>query len=103
MRKLSLESLHVESFSTTGTGPRLRGTVAGHADVPAYPETTAPTVNPGTGTIGAATYNARECGETNHMDCTYGCTVRCSYQSRCDLVCWVPSYEPGEPVVIPPL
>jgi hypothetical protein len=98
MRKLSLESLEVESFVTTGIDPRQRGTVAAHGDIPAYPETTAPVnPSPNTGTIGIFTYDARECGETNYMDCTYGCTVRCSYNSRCVDVCWLPSYEPGEP------
>jgi hypothetical protein len=102
MRKLKLESLQVESFMTTGIEPQRRGTVAGHADVPAYPVTTGPVVNPGTGTIGAHTYDARECGETNYMDCTYGCSVRCSYGTGCRDACWS-YYEPGEPVVAHPL
>ncbi len=99
MRKLKLESLQVESFVTTQAAGG-RGTVAAHADVPIYPETGQPTVNTGTGTIGAHTYDARECGETNYMDCTYGCTVRCSYGSGCRDVCWS-YYEPGEPAVGP--
>lgn len=101
MRKLSLESLQVESFATTGIELERRGTVAGHADIPAYPETTRPAdPSPNTGTIGVATYNARECGETHYMDCTYGCSVGCSYQTRCATVCWS-IIEPGEPAYPP--
>jgi hypothetical protein len=38
MRKLKLESLNVESFDTTASASRLRGTVAGYADTDAGPD-----------------------------------------------------------------
>jgi len=88
MRKLKLESLQVESFDTTPSGPRVRGTVAGHADVD-------------TGTGGGTgqsfcvichhsydfvcepeTYDVKACGDTKYFDCTLGCTQydSCDYR-----------------------
>jgi len=92
MRKLSLESLQVESFATTNAPPQMRGTVQGHAQVPGT------TIQPGTGVsecyvcqpwsidIGCIhTYDLRDCGETKYMDCTYGCTRL----NSCGDVCWI--------------
>jgi hypothetical protein len=94
MRKLKLESLHVESFDTTADATRHRGTVDGHADV--APDTRACPVdtiepNPSYCVIcypvsydHRCTYDPRECGDTNYMDCTFGC----SQYNSCK-VCWI--------------
>ena len=78
MRKLKLESLNVESFDTTATAPRSRGTVAGHENSAGCGDS-GPSVcqvcrsyydvcDPGT-------YDVAACGETQYFDCTYGCTM----------------------------
>jgi hypothetical protein len=76
MRKLKLESLKVESFETTQTAPRLRGTVNGHGD----PQPTGPIV--------IETYDVELCGETQYFDCSLGCPSI----APCDLTdyvgCW---------------
>jgi hypothetical protein len=98
MRKLTLESLQVESFETTAAAQDVRGTVQGHA------------INtsgcPGTGVSDCAicqpqtidlncqpqTYDLRGCGVTNPLyDCTYGCTRNtCDpYFNSCGDVCWI--------------
>lgn len=90
MRKLTLESLQVESFETTADAPHLRGTVQGNADV--APDTHACPIdtNPSACVVCYATddwnctYDVRECGETQYMDCTFGCSQYNSCQ-----VCWV--------------
>jgi hypothetical protein len=69
MRKLKLESLQVESFDTTPVAPQARGTVDGHAK---------PT-RPGT----LLTYSPADCGETNYMDCTYGCSINTACPTGC--------------------
>lgn len=108
MRKLKLESLHVESFETTTGAPRTRGTVQGNAAVP---------VQPGTGVSECImcqpwsndqrcvpqTYDVYACGDTRYFDCTYGCTVACSDRNSCGIVCYVPidrsaACPIGEPV-----
>lgn len=60
MRKLTLESLAVESFETAAAAPRVRGTVDAHA----RPKPTT-----------LQTYNVDICGDTRYFDCTLGCTV----------------------------
>ena len=60
MRKLKLESLHVDSFATSAAAPRLAGTVQAHAAA-------APTYNP-------CYTNEPTCGPTDGLDCTYTCT-----------------------------
>jgi hypothetical protein len=71
MRKLKLESLNVESFDTTATAPRPRGTVAGHEDTGvsqceicrhSYDNVCEPD-----------TYDVVLCGETRYFDCSLGC------------------------------
>lgn len=102
MRKLQLESLQVESFETTAVPSRMRGTVQGNAAVPGT------TIAPGTGVSDCMvcqpwsndyncvplTYDAHNCGETNYMDCTYGCTRACSDpRNSCGNVCYAdPDY-----------
>jgi hypothetical protein len=80
MRKLTLESLHVDSFQTTAAAPRLRGTVQGHAEAitgsrcpsydPCHPQT-----------------EYTVCRETEYMDCTYGCTRL--YNTCGGNYCWI--------------
>ena len=66
MKKLKLEELAVTSFATSPAPPEERGTVNANA-------------KPGGGTV-IQTYSPEACGETNYMDCTYGC----SYLRSCD-------------------
>lgn len=82
MRKLTLESLQVESFETTAPGQPARGTVQGHLDD-----------NPGTGATGCyaceATRNCESfdpafCRDTEYLDCTFQCTRYCSGDRTCD-------------------
>ena len=82
MHKLKLESLQVESFDTTDNGSRLRGTVEAHADVDSRgcPGGTGPSYC----VVCYATYDVRQCPETEYMDCTFGCT-----QANSCNVCWV--------------
>lgn len=116
MRKLKLESLEVESFETTSFMPGARGTVEGHRPNTDGCGTTV--VQPGTNQVsvciicqphtvdwqcGPLTYDLR-CGETQYMDCTFGCTINCSgirgcsYGSGCPDVCWI---EIGQSQVCP--
>jgi hypothetical protein len=86
VHKLKLESLQIESF-VTAPEPQLRGTVRGNAAIdtgatgPLQPATT-------TGPV-IATYNVRDCGETQYFDCTFGC----SYNTRCIQLCYVQPIE----------
>lgn len=82
MHKLKLESLQIESF-VTAPEPAIRGTVRGNADIDTG--ATGP-VQPWTGTGPViATYNVRDCGETQYFDCTYGCSIN----TRCIRYCLV--------------
>jgi hypothetical protein len=73
MRKLKLESLNVESFDTTATAPRLRGTVAGHGNTGvSYCEICRHSYD---NVCEPDTYDVVLCGDTRYFDCTYGCTV----------------------------
>jgi hypothetical protein len=66
MRKLKLESLQVETFETTPAARQDRGTVDAHG-------------RPGP----IATYNIEKCGDTNYMDCTYGCSINTACPNGC--------------------
>jgi transcription elongation factor len=97
MRKLKLESLQVESFETTSRGPQPRGTVQAHAD--AAPNSVG--CPAGTGVSDCIicqpwsndircqpqTYDVRTCGDTNYLDCTYGCTRL--YNTCGGNYCWI--------------
>ncbi len=78
MRKLTLESLQVESFETAALAPRMRGTVEAHCD---------PQPTPPDDVIG--TYDPERCGWTNFFDCTYGC----SNFTACDGPCGESEYD----------
>ena len=76
MRKLKLDSLQVDSFETTAAVPAPRGTVQAHA------RTNAPGCGGGGDTGGGlatfeteCTLNAEVCGDTNYLECTYGCSL----------------------------
>jgi hypothetical protein len=60
MRKLTLESLQVESFATSAAAPQAGGTVRAH-------DALAPTQNP-------CYTHEPGCGPTDQLDCTYTCT-----------------------------
>lgn len=70
MRKLTLESLTVESFETAAAATQVRGTVNANG-------------KPGP----IETYNVDRCGETRYFDCTLGCTVEtncyCAVSDAC--------------------
>jgi hypothetical protein len=68
MKKLKLEELTVESFETAADGPRLRGTVDGHAKPTLFITCTCQPTDP-------------------NMDCTFGC----SRDSGCPDTCIVVS------------
>jgi hypothetical protein len=76
MRKLKLESLQVESFDTTPVAAQARGTVDGHA-------------RPRPTTL--LTYSPADCGDTNYMDCTYGCSINTACPNGCIEVAGEPS------------
>lgn len=62
MRKLTLESLQVESFVTAAASSP-RGTINAHGD---------PQPTPPIETI-LQTYDVEICGETQYFDCSLGC------------------------------
>lgn len=68
MRKLKLESLQVESFETTLTASRDRGTVNAHGK----PKPTT-----------LQTYNVDICGDTQYFDCTLGCSINTACPNGC--------------------
>ena len=72
MRKLKLESVKVESFDTTAGAPQTRGTAYAHQ---------------------VRTWNAAQCGETNHFDCT----PVCSWNTACPSVCFGQTEDTCEP------
>ena len=75
MRKLKLESLHVESFVTTEADRLARGTVEGRQDYIPDPYHTQR----------CAVYSeARECTRTEAMDCSFGCTMDVSCGTVCE-------------------
>lgn len=84
MRKLSLDSLQVESFATSSTPVTGRGTVDGHA------EADKPGVCRNTSLVPVPTYDVNACGPTEFFDCTFGC----SQISNCYYACEVPA-EPA--------
>lgn len=83
MHKLKLESLQVESFDTSNTGSQLRGTVEANADVNTRGCPVGGT-GPSECVVCYATYDVRQCPETEYVDCTFGCT-----QGNSCNVCWV--------------
>ncbi|HEX6367584.1 MAG TPA: pinensin family lanthipeptide [Longimicrobium sp.] len=87
MRKLKLESLRVESFETTAGSASGRGTVEGHAVAPNTPYCGGTAVSLCV-VCEPRTYDPAQCGETNYLDCTFGCSAGCSNTTGCDL-CWV--------------
>ncbi len=83
MRKLKLDSLHVESFETTTAAPRSRGTVQAHAEAEPITGTRCDTYD-----NCKPTYDPRTCPETEDwMCCTLGCTRL--YETCGVEVCWV--------------
>lgn len=82
MRKLKIESLQVESFDTTPVATQGRGTVNAHD-------------GPGTH-VPLLTYSPAECGDTNYMDCTYGCSIN----TACPNGCIEAAAEPGYDVTV---
>ena len=81
MRKLKLESLHVESFATTEAGRLGRGTVKGQQVqtqwCPLYSE--ARECSP-------PDYSeAPDCTRTEAMDCSFGCTMHVSCGTLCEV------------------
>jgi hypothetical protein len=77
MRKLRLDSLQVESFATTAGIERVRGTVEGH-----FLDAEYRTGGTTSSTVVSWTYD-RDCTDTQHLDCTFGC----SQVSGCDQIC----------------
>lgn len=73
MRKLKLESLQVESFDTTATAPRLRGTVAGNADTDTGMSYCQICRHSYDNVCEPDTYDVVACGETRYFDCSLGC------------------------------
>jgi hypothetical protein len=66
MRKLKLESVKVESFSTTPAVTRQRGTLHAHQQH-----------------VSLETYDIQECGDTRYFDCTFGCSVATNCAGGC--------------------
>ena len=86
MRKLTLDSLQVESFATSSTLTSGRGTVEAHAEAPQ------PGVCRNSSIAPVPTYDVNACDHTEFFDCTFGC----SQISNCNYVC----DAPAEPVTI---
>jgi hypothetical protein len=81
MRKLKLESLHVESFETTAPLSAPRGTVQGHDAVSEGGESICICqVSDG---WECQTWDYQVCGDTNYLDCTFVC----SYYESCPATC----------------
>jgi hypothetical protein len=83
IRKLKLESLHVESFQTTAAAPGLRGTVQAHAEAE-------PVTGTRCDTYETCNVDTREpyCGG-GPTEVSY-CTERCTHYESCGVdSCWV--------------
>ncbi|HST61084.1 MAG TPA: pinensin family lanthipeptide [Longimicrobium sp.] len=96
MRKLTLESLQVESFETTALGQDVRGTVQGHAPLTVGCPGTGPSncaiCQPMTNDLNCQpmTYDLRGCETNPQWDCTYGCTQTADPNvNSCGEVCWI--------------
>jgi hypothetical protein len=74
MKKLKLEELEVTSFATTPDAASDRGTVVGAA----APRTRGCPV--------IETYNVQTCGETQYLDCTFGCSLNTNCADGCGVV-----------------
>lgn len=79
MRKLTLDSLHVESFETSVDLHRAGGTVQGHITGSRCPSYTCASVD----VLCPDTFEPA-CGPTEYLDCTFGCTR----VNTCD-ICWI--------------
>lgn len=83
MRKLTLESLHVDSFETTAAAPASRGTVQAHAEAEPITGRTCEMYD-----TCKASCDPRTCpGTEDWMCCTYGCTRM--YETCGVDYCWV--------------
>lgn len=76
MRKLTLESLHIQSFETTAAPAQARGTVEGYGKpAPGGTEMSECVVcEPFSDDWRCQTYDIEACGDTQYLDCTLGCT-----------------------------
>ncbi len=72
MTKLKLEDLEVTSFATTSDAAGRRGTVLGAQ------QSTRPGCEKPFGT-----YDIVECGDTQYMDCTFGCSINTNCPGGC--------------------
>lgn len=72
MKKLKLEDLQVTSFETTSDAARARGTVLGAAQ----------SNRPGCERP-FETYDIQACGDTQYMDCTFGCSINTNCVNGC--------------------
>ena len=86
MRKLKLESLHVESFVTTEAGRAGGGTVKGQQYAMSDPLDTqrCPLYSEERECTGAAYSEAPDCTRTEAMDCSFGCTMNVSCGTVCE-------------------
>ena len=85
MRKLRLDSLHVESFAT-GPAPQGRGTVRGHdcsAQVPQDPDPRDTTEGGGSGYATCAA----TCWNTCAASCNGTCYASCGYATCANYTC----------------
>ena len=81
MRKLTLDSLQIESFETSAALPRHAGTVQAHitgSRCPSYAPCASVDLVCQPDTFEPA------CGPTEYLDCTFGC----SQANTCN-VCWI--------------
>lgn len=72
MKKMKLEALEVTSFATTPDDARRRGTVLG-AQFSTRPGCEKP----------FETYDIQACGDTQYMDCTFGCSINTNCPGGC--------------------
>jgi hypothetical protein len=72
MRKLKLESLHVESFETADAPHPSRGTVQGHDALSEAGESVC--ICQISDDWRCQTWDYEVCGDTNYLDCTLACS-----------------------------
>lgn len=93
MRKLTLESLQVESFETTAESVSWRGTVEAHGapapDTPTCPPSAVSQCAP------CESLEQTRCGHTCVYDCTAPCTIVCSNGCSLGIGCEI-CYLPGD-------
>lgn len=94
MRKLTLESLRVESFETTAGTHHWRGTVDGHGiiapNTPTCPPSAISQCSP------CESLEHTRCGDTCVYDCTAPCTMVCSNGCSNTTGCAASCYAPGD-------